>query len=46
MDCLVWRTDVWTTPTAQSAVGETATNVPTESGNAEKAVSISDENSR
>ena len=35
-------TDVWATPTAQSAVGEPVTNVATESGNAETAVSSSD----
>ena len=38
--------DVWSTPTAQSAVGESAANVPTESGHAETAVSISDGNPR
>ena len=38
-------TDVWAIPTAQSAVGEPGTNVPTESGNVETAVSNSDGNS-
>ena len=32
----VTGTAVWATPTAQSAVGEPATNVPTETGNAQR----------
>ena len=36
----------WATPTAQSAVGQSATNVPTESGVAETTVSSSEYDAR